>query len=244
MRAPDMRCGWLLVPSAVLRLRPRCERNDHRRLLLFGRAQCSHRPRMVSMPPSAARPCARQVPPIQLARSCLQAAVAQLAEQRTFNPKVVGSIPTGGIRIALEIGRFQTKEAVVAAGTLSQICREASVRSEGWPVLRAFPPDRLPPRRHAAVRSGTRSTGLPDGRQVQKKIGPAWTERGRPAAGYFTKRTAEAWLQDLLRKRDEGRCRAWSRPVLRSLTRRPSGFGSSRRTESASLRRWSTTGRR
>ena len=24
---------------------------------------------------------------------------------------------------------------------------------------------------------------LPDGRQVQKKIGPAWTERGRPAAG-------------------------------------------------------------
>ena len=30
---------------------------------------------------------------------------------------------------------------------------------------------------------------LPDGRQVQKKIGPAWTERGRPPAGYFTKRT-------------------------------------------------------
>ena len=31
---------------------------------------------------------------------------------------------------------------------------------------------------------------LPDGRQVQKKLGPAWTERGRPAAGYFTKRLA------------------------------------------------------
>src|SRR5436190_138180 len=31
------------------------------------------------------------------------AAVAQLAEQRTFNPKVVGSIPTGGIGITLEI---------------------------------------------------------------------------------------------------------------------------------------------
>ena len=27
----------------------------------------------------------------------IQAAVAQLAEQRTFNPKVVGSIPTGGM---------------------------------------------------------------------------------------------------------------------------------------------------
>src|SRR6202453_2302477 len=39
---------------------------------------------------------------------------------------------------------------------------------------------------------------LPDGRQVQRKIGPAWTERGRPAAGYLTKRTAEAWLRDLL----------------------------------------------
>jgi integrase len=39
---------------------------------------------------------------------------------------------------------------------------------------------------------------VPDGRQVQRKVGPAWTERGRPAVGYFTKRTAEAWLRDLL----------------------------------------------
>jgi integrase len=39
---------------------------------------------------------------------------------------------------------------------------------------------------------------LPDGRQVQKKVGLAWTERGRPANGYFTKRTAEDWLRDLL----------------------------------------------
>src|ERR687890_108172 len=39
---------------------------------------------------------------------------------------------------------------------------------------------------------------LPDGRQVQRKIGPAWTERGRPPAGYVTKRTAEAWLRDVL----------------------------------------------
>ena len=39
---------------------------------------------------------------------------------------------------------------------------------------------------------------LADGRQVQKRIGPAWTERGRPSAGYFTKRTAEAWLRDVL----------------------------------------------
>jgi integrase len=45
---------------------------------------------------------------------------------------------------------------------------------------------------------------LPDGRQVQRKIGPAWTERGRPAAGYFTKRTAEAWLRDLLDQARQG----------------------------------------
>ena len=39
---------------------------------------------------------------------------------------------------------------------------------------------------------------LPDGRQVQKRIGPAWTERGRPPAGYVTKRVAETWLRDVL----------------------------------------------
>lgn len=39
---------------------------------------------------------------------------------------------------------------------------------------------------------------LPNGRQVQKTIGPAWTGRGRPPAGHFTKRTAEDWLRRLL----------------------------------------------
>ncbi len=45
---------------------------------------------------------------------------------------------------------------------------------------------------------------LPDGRQVQRKIGPAWRERGRPAAGFFTKRTAEAWLADVLGEAPRG----------------------------------------
>jgi hypothetical protein len=40
---------------------------------------------------------------------------------------------------------------------------------------------------------------LPDGRQVQKRIGPAWCRRGRPAPGFFTKRTAAAWLDEILR---------------------------------------------
>ncbi|HUY59864.1 MAG TPA: site-specific integrase [Solirubrobacteraceae bacterium] len=39
---------------------------------------------------------------------------------------------------------------------------------------------------------------LPDGRQVQRKIGPAWSERGRPPAGYLTKRLAEDWLRDVI----------------------------------------------
>ena len=45
---------------------------------------------------------------------------------------------------------------------------------------------------------------LPDGRQVQKKIGPAWTERGRPPNGYVTKRLAEAWLRDTLDRARRG----------------------------------------
>jgi hypothetical protein len=43
-----------------------------------------------------------------------------------------------------------------------------------------------------------------DGRQVQKKIGPAWTERGRPPAGFVTRRFAEAWLQDTLAEARRG----------------------------------------
>jgi integrase len=39
---------------------------------------------------------------------------------------------------------------------------------------------------------------LPDDRQVKRKLGPAWTERGRPPAGYFTKRLAEEWLRSAL----------------------------------------------
>jgi integrase len=45
---------------------------------------------------------------------------------------------------------------------------------------------------------------LPDGRQVQRTIGKVWTERGRPPEGYFTKRTAEAWLRDVLDQAERG----------------------------------------
>jgi hypothetical protein len=39
---------------------------------------------------------------------------------------------------------------------------------------------------------------LATGRQVKKRLGPAAPERGRPPAGYFTKRAAEDWLRDTL----------------------------------------------
>lgn len=45
---------------------------------------------------------------------------------------------------------------------------------------------------------------LPDGRQVQTKLGPAWTDRGRPAVGYFTKRMAEEWLADVMHQARRG----------------------------------------
>ena len=39
---------------------------------------------------------------------------------------------------------------------------------------------------------------LPDGRQVQNLLGPAWTGNGRPAAGHYTRRMAEEALQNVL----------------------------------------------
>ncbi len=45
---------------------------------------------------------------------------------------------------------------------------------------------------------------LPDGRQVQRRLGPVWTERGRPPAGYFTKRLAEDWLRRTLEEARRG----------------------------------------
>lgn len=45
---------------------------------------------------------------------------------------------------------------------------------------------------------------LPGGRQVVKCLGPAWTEKGRPPAGYFTKRTAQAALREILVDAERG----------------------------------------
>ena len=45
---------------------------------------------------------------------------------------------------------------------------------------------------------------LPDGREVRKRIGPAWTGRGRPAAGFYTRQSAEGWLADVLSQARRG----------------------------------------
>jgi integrase len=46
---------------------------------------------------------------------------------------------------------------------------------------------------------------LPDGRQIQRRIGPHWTERkGKPPAGYYTKASARAWLDETLAKARRG----------------------------------------
>jgi hypothetical protein len=47
----------------------------------------------------------------------------------------------------------------------------------------------------------------PGGRQVKRRIGPAWTSRGRPAPGFFTRRTAEDWLRATLLELDDAATR-------------------------------------
>src|SRR6476659_2572814 len=45
---------------------------------------------------------------------------------------------------------------------------------------------------------------LPDGRQVQKRIGRAWTKKTAPPEGYFTKASAKAHLDELLAQARQG----------------------------------------
>jgi integrase len=68
----------------------------------------------------------------------------------------------------------------------------------------------LPISGHVFRRDGKRGSvwhakyRLPDGREVKRRIGPAWTERGRPGAGFYTKRTAQAWLDEILAQARRG----------------------------------------
>ena len=63
---------------------------------------------------------------------------------------------------------------------------------------------------HVYLRKGARGGAwyakfrLPNGRQVNKKLGRQWSERGRAPAGYVTKRLAEAQLRELLADAQRG----------------------------------------
>ena len=57
---------------------------------------------------------------------------------------------------------------------------------------------------HVVLRNGPRGPvyylkyRLPDGRQVKRRLGPAWNGRGRPTSGHYTRRTAQEALQEVL----------------------------------------------
>lgn len=80
---------------------------------------------------------------------------------------------------------------------------------------------------------------LPDGRQVQKRIGWAWTEKTAPPEGYFTKASAKAYLDQLLAQARQGTLPGWCRrdgpSVLPTAVRRPVEMSADCR---ASKRRW------
>jgi integrase len=92
----------------------------------------------------------------------------------------------------------------LAAPNVSPICPELSVGA------RIAASELRPPTGHVFRVDRVRGPvwfakyRLPDGRQVQKKLGPAWTERGRPPAGYFTKRLADDWLRQVLHEARRG----------------------------------------
>lgn len=57
---------------------------------------------------------------------------------------------------------------------------------------------------------------LADGRQIQRVLGPRWSERSRPPAGYYTDRTAEEALQTILADARRGTLADHDRPSGRS----------------------------
>ena len=128
------------------------------------------------------------------------APVAQLAEQRTLNPKVPGSIPGGGTDEGLQSQAFRVSGCATAGfrGTekVPKRGRVFGASSLGRPCHRSQ--DTSSASRASAGPRGEPSTGSRTGARSSARSGPRGPGRGRPPAGYFTKRTAEAWLADVL----------------------------------------------
>src|SRR5215207_3973803 len=90
---------------------------------------------------------------------------------------------------------------------------------------------------------------LADGRQRMKRLGPAWSGRGRPTDGYYTRRMAEQALQAILTDARRGQlpgavttvatfadaAAEWLRYVEHDRKRRPSTVRDYRNTITARL---------
>jgi integrase len=91
---------------------------------------------------------------------------------------------------------------------------------------------------------------LPSGKQIQKRLGPAWNERSRPPAGYFTRKTAQAALDAILTDARRGEIpdpgnsagktfgdavAEWLRYIEHERARRPSTLRDYRNTANSAL---------
>src|SRR3954465_5241759 len=71
------------------------------------------------------------------------------------------------------------------------------IRGSAWRLILARMPGGNAASGHVQLRRGARGGvfylkyRLPDGRQLQHRLGPEWRDSGRPPAGYYTKKSAE-----------------------------------------------------
>jgi integrase len=94
--------------------------------------------------------------------------------------KEPGSAPFVQLRA---IRRAEPRRRRRAAEAADRLCLRAERRPRDG-VVREVPPARRP--------------------AGKKRIGPAWEARGRPPAGHYTRRLAEAWLEDVLARARRG----------------------------------------
>jgi hypothetical protein len=130
-----------------------------------------------------------------------RADVAQLAEHFTRNEGVGGSSPPVGFKKGPQSGSFPfrdpTSPSVMCPGYVAR-------RTDDRRHARRAERPRLPRRaqaRPAVVRQVPAAGWLPGAAPSRARVD---RERGRPPAGYFTKRTAEAWLLDVLHQARHG----------------------------------------
>jgi integrase len=85
------------------------------------------------------------------------------------------------------------------------------IRGPAWRLILARMPGGNAASGHVQLRRGARGGvfylkyRLPDGRQLQHRLGPEWRDTGRPPAGYYTKKSAEAALREVLADAQRGR---------------------------------------